>query len=128
MTGKDLIMQLTLEQGPGRITQVQPPLQAWRYYFKVNLSNPPDLRLKNKKSSKSPIQIRPVVEHDHNWTVEINGAQIERPAIIRFRRVGASSYEYWIYGQNDTEFEHCNWLLNNFPNPRHNKGRKWLII
>jgi hypothetical protein len=128
MTGTDLIMELTLEQGPARITQVQPPWGAWASYFMIDLEHLPSLRVRNRKSSSSPTQLRPVVEHDHNWTVEINGAQVVRPAIIRFRRTGTNRYEYWIYGQNEPEFAHCRWLLNNFPNPSYTRGRKWIIL
>lgn len=39
MTGNDLIMELTLEQGPARISQVQPPLGAWVTYFMIDLDH-----------------------------------------------------------------------------------------
>jgi hypothetical protein len=128
MTSQDLIMELTLEQGPGRITQVQPPVGAWALYFGIDLDDPPRLRLRNRGRRNAPIQIRPVVEHDHNWTIEIHGAQVVRPAIIRFHRTGQYSYEYWIYGSNQPEYSSCSWLLGTFQNPHHHRGRRWIVI
>lgn len=128
MTNQDLIMQLTLEQGPARITQVQPPAGAWVTYFGIDLDNPPRLRLRNRGARNAPIQIRPVVEHDHNWTVEIQGAQVMRPAIIRFHRTGNNRYDYWIYGVNQAEYSSCDWLLRTFRNPNHYRGRLWIVI
>lgn len=128
MLNRDLIMQLTLEQGPGRETQVQPPLGVWAHYFDIDLDDPPNLSLINRKSHGSEPEDRPVVEHDHNWTVEVTGAEAPRPAIIRFRRTAANSYEYWIFTIGDAEYAACRWILDNFPNPHRQKGRLWLII
>ena len=37
--GRQLVMQLTLEQGPDRMTQVQPPRAVWERYFDVDLTH-----------------------------------------------------------------------------------------
>jgi len=128
MTGEDLIMELTMEQGPGRITQVQPPIGVWAHYYGVDLDNPPRLRLTNRKRRNARPENRPVVEHDHNWTVEIDAANVTRPAIIRFHRTGNNRYDYWVYARDEQEYLHCRWLLNNFRNPRHLRGRLWLVV
>lgn len=128
MTNDDLIMELTMEQGPGRITQVQPPIGVWAHYFGVDLDNPPRLRLTNRKRRNARPETRPVVEHDHNWTVEIDAANVNRPAIIRFHRTGHNRFDYWVYAENEAEYLHCRWLLNNFRNPQHLRGRRWLVI
>lgn len=69
-----------------------------------------------------------MVEHDHNWTVEVEAANVNRPAIIRFHRTGRNRYEYWIYGAGQPEYEHCRWVLDRFRNPHHVRGRNWLVI
>ena len=66
-----LIMELTREQGGGRESQVQPPLNVWAHYFGIDFSFPPALVLQDKKHTSSGFDHRPVVEHDQNWTVEI---------------------------------------------------------
>jgi hypothetical protein len=128
MTNEDLIMELTMEQGPGRETQVQPPIGVWAHYFGVELEDPPPLRLTNRKRRNARPENRPIVEHDHNWTIEIEAANVERPAIIRFHRTGNNRYDYWIYERAEQDYEHCRWVLNNFSNPRRVRGRHWLVI
>jgi hypothetical protein len=125
-----LIMDLTMEQGPGRETQVQPPINIWVRYFDLDFARLPRLRLTNRRARRPQTEVRPVVEHDHNWTVEISGADVARPAIIRMRRTDqlGRRYDYWIYRQGEREYEHCDWILENFPNPLHRRGRRWLII
>lgn len=128
MTGGDLIMELTKEQGPGREKQVQPPLGVWAHYFGVDLEDPPILRLTNRKRRNPRVENRPIVEHDHNWTIEVEAAAVRRPAIIRFRNTGNNRYDYWIYGKAEMEYEHCHWILDTFRNPRRVHGRRWLLI
>lgn len=128
MTNEDLIMELTMEQGPARITQVQPPIGVWAHYFGVDLDNPPMLRLTNRRRRGARPEARPVVEHDHNWTVEIDAARVNRPAIIRFRRTANDRYDYWVYQQAEPEYEHCRWLLSSFRNPYRLRGRHWLVV
>lgn len=128
MTGDDLIMDLTLEQGGGRETQVQPPLNVWLHYFHLDFQALPELHLHNRSEAWAPAEGRPVVEHDHNWTIEIEGAELPRPAILRLRRTAPYHYDYWVYRPDEDEFHHCDWMLNTFPNPLHTTGRRWLIV
>lgn len=128
MLGSDLIMDLTREQGEGRITQVQPPVGAWAAYFDIDFEYLPILTLQNMQDPTIGVEERPVVRHDHNWTLEIAAATIERPAIIHFRRVGQDSYQYWIHGSGDQEYDRLEYILDTFPNPQWRRGRRWLII
>jgi hypothetical protein len=121
--GTDLIMELTLEQGGGRETQVQPPLDVWVRYFDLDFDNLPTYQLLNRGDAWTSSESRPVVEHDHNWTIEIIGAELPRPAILRMRRI-----DYWVYRPDEDEYYHCNWLLSTFPNPHWRHGRQWLIV
>jgi hypothetical protein len=128
MQGDDLIMQLTMEQGGGRETQVQPPLDVWVRYFELDFGDLPTYQLLNRSAAWAAPEGRPVVEHDHNWTIEILGAELPRPAVARFHRTGPDRFEYWVYRPDDDEFYHCEWLLATFPNPFWKSGRLWLII
>ena len=127
MLGDQLIMELTMEQGPGRETQVQPPINVWVRFFEIDFAQLPTLRLKNRQQ-KAPTEVRPVVEHDHNWTVEVVGAVLPRPAIVRFARTANNRYDYWIYRPGEAPYAHCRWILDTFANPYRKKGRKWMII
>lgn len=128
MLRNQLIMELTLEQGGGRETQVQPPLDVWAHYFALRFEELPEYTLMNQRTPNAEPERRPVVEHDHNWTIEIDGAQMPRPAILRLMHTGPDEYAYWVYRPGDPEFDHCNWILDNFQNPIRGKGRRWLII
>lgn len=128
MNAADLIMDLTLEQGGGRETQVQPPLNVWTHYFNLDFDNLPELYLRNRGEAWAPPEGRPVVEHDHNWTIEIEGAELPRPAILHMRRTGPAHFDYWVYRPDEDEFHHCDWLLNTIANPMHTKGRRWVIL
>lgn len=127
MTGEDLILEVTMEQGPARMTQVQPPRGAWEVYFCIDLDDPPHLTLTNRVENVPP-EVRPVVEHDHVWTVEIPGAVYVGQTILRFHRTAPDAYDYWLYHSPQPEYHACVWLLANFNNPHHHKGRKWLVI
>ncbi len=124
MKGDDLIMEITMEQGPGRETQVQPPRTVWENYFRIDLAAPPTLRLTRHR--RGPVT-RPVVRHHHVWTLEVPDAG-GPPAIIRFHREGKNRYKYWLYRPGSSEIDHCEWLLDNFENPLWRKGRRWFII
>ncbi len=129
MTGEDLIMDLRIEQGPGRDTQVQPPAGAWFSYFDLDPEELPNLQLVNRRQQNPEPEIRPVVEHGTpNWTVEIAGAAVEKPAIIRLHRTGQNSYDYWVYRPQEPEYAHCDWILNTFENSQHHRGRRWFIL
>ncbi len=64
MQAKELIMDLTYEQGGGRESQVQPPAEVWELFFGVRVSATmlPAFRLQNKKTASDPEQ-RKVVAH-----------------------------------------------------------------
>lgn len=128
MTGDHLIMELTMEQGPGRESQVQPPINVWTRYFEIDFAQLPRLRFTKRTGARTRQEIRPVVEHDHNWTVELDGAVVERPAIIRFLKTGRNTFDYWIHEPNTAEYQHCRWMLATFPNPYRRRGRRWLIL
>lgn len=128
LKGSDLIMDLTLEQGEERITQVQPPVGAWANYFDIDFEYLPTLTLRNMQDSTLETEERPVVRHDHNWTLEISAATVNRPAIIRFRCAGKDTYQYWIHDAGEPEYDRLDYILNTFPNPHWRRGRRWLII
>jgi hypothetical protein len=127
-----LVMDLTKEQGGGRETQVQPPKNVWVQYFEIDLDEDtetlPTLMLRDKKHPSSGAEDRPIVYHDHNWTLEIGDAGMPRPAILRLVQVAHQTYDYWVYRPGDSEFVHLDWLLDNVPNPHRTHGRRWLLI
>ena len=127
MQSKELLMDLTNEQGAGRETQVQPPSDVWEQFFGVrkDASSRPTLRLVRKKPQSEPEQ-RKVVKHHHNHTIEIGGATLPRPAILRMRQIGINSFEYWIYRPPSKEYRHCNWVLDNLATDT--EDRRWLVI
>lgn len=128
MTGDDLIMELTLEQGGGRETQVQPPIDVWVRYFDLDIGALPTYQLVNVPEAWAGPEARPVVEHDHNWTVEITGAELPRPATLRMHRTGPLAFNYWVFRPGDPEFDHCDWILGTFENPYQRHGRRWIIL
>lgn len=119
----DLIMPLT---GESRETQVQPPLGAWTGFFQFDPNHLGKVKLKSAKS-KHQIQ-RPIVRHDHNWTLEIPESAGSRPAIIRFRRLASSKYRYWIYRPADPDFEFFDSLLKRYRDPSWISGRPFVIL
>lgn len=129
MLGDDLIMELSPggEQGPGRETQVQPPLGAWAYYFNLDWEDDCVLKLHDQQNGGAP-EDRPVVRHALVRTLEMNGAPTLRPAIVRFHRVGPDEYQYWFFDSSTAEYAHLLWILENFRNPHQRKGRRWFII
>jgi hypothetical protein len=128
MTGDDLIMHLTLEQGGGRETQVQPPIDVWVRFFDLDFNALPTYQLINRSEAGTAPEGRPVVEHDHNWTIELVGAELPRPATLRMHRTGPLSFDYWVYRPDDDEYDHCEWILQSFTNPYQRHGRLWIII
>jgi hypothetical protein len=127
MEAKELIMDLTKEQGQGRETQVQPPKEVWEQFFEFRLTDTarPTFRLKDAQNNSAPEQ-RKVVKHHHNFTLEIAGAKPPRPAIIRMRRIGINSFEYWVYRPRTKDYLHWDWLLENVAATE--SGRRWLVI
>src|SRR4051812_21593643 len=99
-------MALTWEQGRGRETQVQPPLQVWRQFFGVSniYGKLPSFRLVNRRARDTEEPTRPAVLHHHNVTIEIAGAVAPRPAILRMIQTGRSEYEYIVYRPGMSNF------------------------
>jgi hypothetical protein len=128
MQARELIMDLTKEQGGNRESQVQPPSEVWEQFFgvRVTANLRPAFRLQNMRVRSDPEQ-RKVVKHHHNLTIEIGDAKGPRPAILRMRRTGHNAFDYWIYRSSSEAYRHCDWMLNHLAiNP--SKGRRWLII
>ena len=123
-----LIMELTLEQGGGREKQVQPPINVWAHYFEIDFEALPTFVLQDRKHPSSGLEHRPVVGHDHNWTVEIGDAGLPRPAILYLERTGVNSFDYWVYRPGDFEFDHVEWLLIRIHNPYRTTGRRWMMF
>ncbi len=128
MQAKELIMDLTYEQGGGRESQVQPPAEVWELFFGVRVSATmlPAFRLQNKKTASDPEQ-RKVVAHHHNLTLEIGEAKLPRPAILRMRRTGHNAFDYWVYRPPSRDYQHCDWLLSNVSDSA-STNRRWVII
>ena len=128
--GQILLMDLTLEQGVGRETQVQPPNDVWLTYFGFDVKNParpPKIVLRNVHNS-SRLETRWPVHHDHNWTLEINDATLPRPAMLRMSRAGSNSYSYEVLRPADRAYSELQKVLAKTRNPRQRRGRKWLIV
>jgi Domain of unknown function (DUF3883) len=128
--GDQLVMQLTWEQGRGRETQVQPPLDIWRQYFGVTdiYATPlPSFRLINQRARDIEEPTRPAVLHHHNVTIEIAGAVAPRPAIIRMLQTGPHEFEYIVYRPRMSNFRIFDSLLREVPNPFRTSGRRWFI-
>lgn len=128
MQARELIMDLTNEQGGGRESQVQPPLEVWERFFGVRVSADvrPTFRLESKKARSDPEQ-RKVVKHHHNLTIEVADAKLPRPAILRMRRTGHNAFDYWVYRPPSRAYRHCLWILENLAEGE-SKGRRWVII
>ena len=120
-------MDLTLEQGPGRMTQVQPPRAVWERYFAADLDDPAPLVVRNERGVEG-YETRPIVPHHHVWTIEIPEADVRRPAVIRFRRTGRRRYVYSVFTRADREYPALNRLLATSHNPWRTKvqERRWL--
>lgn len=125
-----LLMQLTHEQGGGRETQVQPPLSVWESYFGLNQERErfPVLSLINEAVRTRALVRRRVVKHHHNYTIELPGTELPRPAILEMRRVGDNTYSYRVYRPKDAQFQKVNSLLQTLPNALWEGGRKWVVI
>lgn len=125
--GTRLLMELTLEQGVGRETQVQPPRPVWEGYFQVDLGRPGALWLR-REGSREAYRSRPIVRHHHNWTIELAGADMPRPAFVRFCRTGSRRYVYRVIRPGDGAYSGLRRLLGAAHNPhRRGRGRKWLV-
>jgi len=121
-------MDLTKEQGSGRESQVQPPLEVWEQFFgvRVGANVRPTFRLQNMMVASDPEQ-RKVVKHHHNLTIEIGDAKPPRPAILRMRRTGHNAFSYWVYRRSSSAYRHCEWILKNLAENKPNE-RRWIVI
>lgn len=125
-----LVMELTNEQGEGRMTQVQPPKAVWEHYFgiKVGREKLPTFTLLNESADPMIETRRDVVKHHHNYTIEIAGAESPRPAILKMRRVARNIYSYSVHRPMHDTFVILQSLLETMPNPLRNSGRLWILI
>lgn len=125
-----LVMELTNEQGAGRETQVQPPKAVWETFFgiKVGIDKLPVLTLTHESAGSTTTLKRPVIKHDHNYTVEMSGAEPPRPAILQMRRAGHNKYVYCIHRSADTSFASISAYLQTLHNPLRQSGRLWVLI
>lgn len=123
-----LLMELTLEQGAGRASQVQPPKSVWATFFGLTYpaNNPPTITLINEKTMAP--EVRPVVKHHHTYTIEISDADMPRPAILQMRRLGKDKYSYFVHRTNDPRFTDMSHLLKTLHNPFWSSGRRWALI
>lgn len=125
-----LLMELTREQGVGRITQVQPPKAVWENYFGVRLDvqKLPILTLVNHSAAENVAVRRHVVRHHHNLTIELPGTELPRPAILEMRRLARTTYYYRVYRPSDDMFGSKAKLLHTLPNPLWEPGRRWVMV
>jgi hypothetical protein len=125
-----LLMELTLEQGEGRETQVQPPKAVWQHYFGIHPGQAtlPQLSLVNELAHPALPVVRRVVKHHHNYTIELTEAELPRPAILQMRRVGRNQYRYRIHRPQDNTFASIKALVDTLPNPLWDSGRRWVLI
>lgn len=123
-----LLMQLTLEQGPGRASQVQPPKRVWETFF--GLKHPTaklsTITLINEKTAAP--EVRPVVKHDHTYTIEISDADMPRPAILQMRRLAPNKYSYIVHRPADAKFTDIDRIVKTLHNPFLGSGRRWVLI
>lgn len=71
-----MLLEITLEQGQKRNSQVQPPVNVWTHYFgfsKEELDMSPNIALVD--GNTGVLEYKKVVCHDHNYTVELPGAK-----------------------------------------------------
>jgi len=123
-----LVMELLLEQGGPRASQVQPPRAVWENYLGLKWLTPPypHLSLTNEQTGVSAV--RAVVEHDHNMTIEIAGAELPRPAILQLRRTSEHTYVYRVHRPGTSAFKGLRNLLDTVNNPLRSHGRDWFLM
>lgn len=125
-----LLMELTNEQGGGRETQVQPPRPVWEHFFGMKFEDDelPLLTLLNESDGTSSVAARHVVKHHHNFTIELPGAGLPRPAILQMRRLGHRKFSYRVHRPKDRSFARIDGLVTNVYNPLRHSGRLWILI
>lgn len=108
---KELVMDLTMEQGGNRVSQVQPPLTVWREFFDIEPEGEqPEYIIKDVRTGDK--YRFGVVGHDHNWTIEIPGARVSRPALIVMRLESEHELKYAVYTYNDAEYDELDQFLS----------------
>ncbi|WJI38630.1 MULTISPECIES: phospholipase D family protein [Mesorhizobium] len=123
-----LIMELTFEQGGGRAKQVQPPKAVWEEYFQIDLAKYQSVNIFLTDENSNIKYKRPVIKHDHNYTIEIAGAELPRPAILQVRKIASKQFRYSVHRPQDKTFSGLRKLLDEIDNPMRTSGRKWLLI
>jgi hypothetical protein len=124
-----LLMELTLEQGPGRETQVQPPKAVWEHFFGLRVGRQRLPRLSLVYETDPALQLSGrVIAHHHIYTIELAGAEMPRPAILQMRRTGRNDYSYRILRPPSSDFNTANTLLQSVPNPLWESGRLWIVL
>jgi hypothetical protein len=125
-----LLMELTREQGGNRARQVQPPKAVWQYYFGIMVGRQtlPELFLINEALDPPTEFSFRVVKHDHNYTIEIPGAEMPRPAILQMRRIGINRFSYRVHRPAHPTFLSIKRLVESLPNPLWESGRLWVLI
>lgn len=109
--GKEMAMDLTMEQGGDRISQVQPPLTVWRQFFDIDPEETqPEYEIQDSRTGDR-YQFA-VSGKDHNWTLEIPGARVSRPAIIVMRLVDSTTLIYSVYTPEDSEYDEIDGFLS----------------
>ncbi|WP_143007360.1 phospholipase D family protein [Brevundimonas sp. 374] len=125
-----LVMELTLEQGKGRESQVQPPRPVWESYFGLDYDQVslPSFTLVNENDPSNVAVQRSVVRHHHNLTIEVTDAHPPRPAILQMRRRAKNFFSYKVIRPNDPNFAELRAMLKAAPNPLWTSGRSWIVI
>lgn len=125
-----LLMELTYEQGGGRVTQVQPPRSVWQSYFGLDLdeSDLPPLTLVHEVGVRRSEAMRHIVKHHHNYTIELPGTELPRPAILQMRRTGLNTYAYRVHRPKDRTFAAIEALLKAAHNALWHSGRLWTVL
>ena len=123
-----LVMELLQEQGGLRASQVQPPRAIWESYLGLKWLTPPYPELSLTNESTGVTTVRHVVEHDHNMTIEIAGAELPRPAVLQLRRTGEHAYNYRVHRPGGTGFSGLQQLLATIYNPLRSHGRNWFMM
>lgn len=125
--GTILIMEITGEQGPGRNTQIQPPLPTWEVFFGLttyDLHNNPTITLLDEFVGVAAD--KRIVKHDHNFTIEIKNAK--KGDIIVLKKMSNLEFTYRLHKPDDVEFSGLAHVLSTTVNPLRTRGRLWIII
>jgi len=123
-----LVMDLTMEQGGRRASQVQPPSKVWETYFQIPWLDPPQEKILLQDLNNGKVCERPVVIHNHNMTIEISGAELPRPAILILKKIDHFKFGYSIHRPGSREFQIFDLLLDKIKNPLREYGRRWFIV